>query len=832
MQLFKNLKFTTKLILSFTFLFLILIGAAIYLISKISGDILANQALHTASEKVSIHKLQLESFFDSLKAEVVYLSNLSELDDLIHARKGEENYEKMRNAVASTFAQLMQAKQVYMQLRYIDEEGNEIVRVDFNGKTTKIIPRRMLQNKKDRYYYTETIKLPEGSFYISPMDLNREGFPPKIEIPYKPVIRYGVPIYDNHNNRKGIVIANILGNSFLKTLQEKRYGNTGEDAEIFLLDREGFYLFNQDKDKEWGSPQDLDTWETLSKYFPEIYSQILSGKSAALFHRSNVISYSPLFPDKHNRQNFWIIMSIIPKKLAFAQVSYLKKTILTVSLIIVGFSIILIYFLSHFITRPIKELSDMTQKLSEANPDMWVNIQSKDEIGKFAVLFNDMSSRLEDLYFNLNEKIKIATLELTKSMDELHKQSYILQRKNNELSNMAQLSRIMVQELKLDALIERTFTVILDFFNLKAGAVFIYNKDENMLHIRKAVGLSEEILRKVDDQKIQPEDTGVAGTCAYRKETIIIDDLKTHPLSQYVVEDIKREGLQFLVSIPLLSYDQIVGVLSIITTERRQFDEEDLKALTIISNSFCMAIKNSIIYEEEIAKVQRLKELDILKDDFLNTISHDLSTPITTIMGYTNILKRKEVGFLNERQESYANSIINSCYYLSFLVDNLLSCVKIEAGRVARKRDNFSLSELIEESYDLFKPQIEKKNIGVAINFQEELYIEGDRGELKRLIANLISNAVKFTPPGGNIRLDMSTEGDLINISVIDNGKGIPKEEIPKLFNKFGKIGDETGMGLGLYISKRIVEAHGGNISIESEPSKGTKVAFTLKRKP
>lgn len=253
--------------------------------------------------------------------------------------------------------------------------------------------------------------------------------------------------------------------------------------------------------------------------------------------------------------------------------------------------------------------------------------------------------------------------------------------------------------------------------------------------------------------------------------------------------------------------------------------------LNVLAQAFNdMAIKLEQLYQDLDEKIKELKGLDTLKDDFLNAASHDLSTPIATIMGYISILERKEIGELNESQKKFANAIKNACKYLAFLVENLLTTARIEAKREVERKFSFPLSNLLKEVNELFTPQIEEKQIKFIINLQEDFLIEGDRGALKQVFANLISNAIKFTQLGGEVKVDVLDYGPKVKILIADTGKGISQEKLPFLFNKFIKYGDEKGLGLGLYIVKKILEAHESEILVESTELKGTTATFTLKK--
>lgn len=391
------------------------------------------------------------------------------------------------------------------------------------------------------------------------------------------------------------------------------------------------------------------------------------------------------------------------------------------------------------------------------------------------------------------------------------------------------------KSLKL-MMIEKSYKPAMEFYRIR--------DDEFIPSLRKgewkkANELASGVLRKY----YEAHRTAIDEVIVMAKERNKQDETKAKTIIKQASIGLIILGLVIIGIVSLLSFifiKQITASLSqIMNTAKKiaagDFSQETLPVtsademgqLAIVFNKMTESLKE-IITEKQ--KVLQLEELNRLQDDFLATVSHDLSTPITTIMGYATILKNKNVGTLNASQLRYADSIIKSCKYFAYLVDNLLSTVRIRTGKIIGPKTAISLKEIIFDTSELLKSVIEEKNIHLSIDAHQEVVFEGDKDALKQLFANLISNAVKFTSPGGNIKITIYEDKE-INVSVIDNGRGIPPERIPFLCEKFTKYGDEKGMGLGLHISKKIVEAHGGKIFIESEVGKGTKVSFSLQKK-
>ena len=225
------------------------------------------------------------------------------------------------------------------------------------------------------------------------------------------------------------------------------------------------------------------------------------------------------------------------------------------------------------------------------------------------------------------------------------------------------------------------------------------------------------------------------------------------------------------------------------------------------------------------------------KSDFLASMSHELRTPLNAIIGFSQVLQKQYFGKLNEKQAQYVKDVLESGEHLLSLINDILDLSKIEAGKMELELSQVKIKGLLENSLVMIK---EKALVhGISLNFHtsgdlEGLEIMADERRLKQVMFNLLSNAAKFTPDGGTITVEGKIEGKEVSISVSDTGIGIASEEQERIFEEFhqvsGSVKDKTpGTGLGLPITKSIVEMHGGRIWVESEgQGKGSRFSFTL----
>ncbi len=240
-------------------------------------------------------------------------------------------------------------------------------------------------------------------------------------------------------------------------------------------------------------------------------------------------------------------------------------------------------------------------------------------------------------------------------------------------------------------------------------------------------------------------------------------------------------------------------------------------------------------YTAELSKANKeLESLDRMKNELLSNVSHELRTPLTSIKGYSDLLMEDTLGEMNYQQLKVVNTIIRNTERLRRLIDSLLYVSMAEAETIKYDFNKTDTSGLIDNAVTDMAMPIAEKKIEVLRHVQEDLpQIEGDAEKLTDMLTNILDNAIKFTPLGGKISIFAAKEEEKIHISIQDNGIGIPPDLLPNLFQKFYQIDPSIrrkygGTGLGLFICKKIVDAHKGKIWIESEQRKGTTVHILL----
>jgi signal transduction histidine kinase len=221
------------------------------------------------------------------------------------------------------------------------------------------------------------------------------------------------------------------------------------------------------------------------------------------------------------------------------------------------------------------------------------------------------------------------------------------------------------------------------------------------------------------------------------------------------------------------------------------------------------------------------------KSEFLANMSHELRTPLNAILGFSQVLQQKLFGELNAKQEEYVGDILSSGNHLLSLINDVLDLSKVEAGQIELELAQFSLREAVERGVVMVRERASMNRVALATDVAPEVQVvRGDERRIRQVLFNLLSNAVKFTPAGGRIEVRAAEVGGEIQVAVTDTGPGIPAEDVDRIFEEFQQTdvgaGKREGTGLGLALSKRLVELHGGRIWVESELGTGSRFVFTL----
>ncbi|MGR8920929.1 MAG: ATP-binding protein, partial [Gammaproteobacteria bacterium] len=289
---------------------------------------------------------------------------------------------------------------------------------------------------------------------------------------------------------------------------------------------------------------------------------------------------------------------------------------------------------------------------------------------------------------------------------------------------------------------------------------------------------------------------------------------------------------------PMRWEDRAAGAIMAIRTPPRPFTAADIELLSTFADQAVIAIENARLFREIEQKSHQLEVANQHKSDFLANMSHELRTPLNAVIGFSEVLLERMFGDLNEKQEDYLRDIHSSGKHLLSLINDILDLSKIEAGRMELDVEDFDLNGALDNALTLVRERAERHGITLGLETEGELgSFRADQRKFKQVMLNLLSNAVKFTPDGGTVSVRAKLDGDVLAVAVADTGIGIDPADQETIFDEFRQAGGDytnkqEGTGLGLSLTRRIVELHGGTIGVESAPGEGSTFTFTLPGQP
>jgi signal transduction histidine kinase len=258
-----------------------------------------------------------------------------------------------------------------------------------------------------------------------------------------------------------------------------------------------------------------------------------------------------------------------------------------------------------------------------------------------------------------------------------------------------------------------------------------------------------------------------------------------------------------------------------------------IELLRTFATQSALAIQNARLFLEIEHKSRQLEVASQHKSEFLANMSHELRTPLNAIIGFSEVLSERMFGELNEKQEEYLKDIYASGQHLLSLINDILDLSKIEAGKMDLEVSDFDLPATIDNALMLVRERAARRDIELQRAVDERLgQIQGDERKIRQVLLNLLSNAIKFTPQGGRIDVRAKRVNGFIEVSVSDTGVGIAPGDQDAVFEEFRQVGTAAkkveGTGLGLALSRKFIELHGGKIWVRSEVGKGSTFTFTV----
>lgn len=389
------------------------------------------------------------------------------------------------------------------------------------------------------------------------------------------------------------------------------------------------------------------------------------------------------------------------------------------------------------------------------------------------------------------------------------------------------ITRAFSSSLDLNDVLGKVLGLTVKVFGASVGSIFLL---DSRGRISKSILARQDLPPEVREQAVNTVmEKGFGGwVCRHAKADIISD---TRRDSRWVALPDDPLITLSAISAPLIRRGQVTGIITLHHADPDHFNTEQLDLIQTIAGEAAMAVENASLYKKVVDEHVMLKQLDELKNEFVSHVAHDLKSPLSVIFSYAELLQ--QFSDLNNEGQEFLKEIQTAVSRMRSLIGNVLDINRIEMG-IESELGPADISDILGRSANTLQRMAGEKGIALQMEVSKDLpLVIGAPIRLGQVFMNLVGNAIKFTPSGGSVSISGSREGERLLVRIADSGPGIPDDLMPKLFQKFSKLGQketrsEEGHGLGLAIVKSIIDAHKGDLWVESKPGAGSTFAFSL----
>jgi len=427
----------------------------------------------------------------------------------------------------------------------------------------------------------------------------------------------------------------------------------------------------------------------------------------------------------------------------------------------------------------------------------------------------------------------VIAIENVRLFKELEARTTQLTRSVGELKALGEVGQAVSSTLDLETVLLTIVARATELAGMDGGSIYEYDEAREVFHLHTTYRLPAEVVDALRASPI-PKGEGALGQLAVTGEVVQVGDISDEAVYKSRVRKmLLRSGYRSLLAVPFLREDHLLGGLVVNRAAPGEFAPEVIDLLKTFAAQSALAIQNARLFREIGDKGRQLEKASRHKSEFLANMSHELRTPLNAIIGFSEVLSERMFGEINEKQAEYLGDILESGQHLLSLINDILDLSKIEAGRMELEPTEFELPSAIENTLILVRERAHRRGISLMRTVDETLgMIRADERKVKQVLLNLLSNALKFTPEGGQIDVRARVHNGATEISVTDTGVGIAPEDQAAVFEEFRQVGAAAkkieGTGLGLAISRKFIELHGGKIWVRSELGAGSTFTFTL----
>jgi signal transduction histidine kinase len=430
----------------------------------------------------------------------------------------------------------------------------------------------------------------------------------------------------------------------------------------------------------------------------------------------------------------------------------------------------------------------------------------------------------------------VIAIENVRLFKELQTRTAELTRSVEELTALGEVGRALSSTLHLETILRTIVVRANQLAGTDGCSIYEYDEAAEVFRLRASDADPREMatLDLTGRTTPIPRGQGLVSRAAELRQPVQVPDIAVEGAYESPMrEPLLRYGYRAILTVPLILEAEVIGAIGVSRKTPGEFAPEIVRVLMTFATQSTLAIQNARLFREIADKSRQLEVASQHKSEFLANMSHELRTPLNAIIGFSEVLLERMFGDVNDKQTEYLQDIMESGRHLLSLINDILDLSKIEAGRMELELTDLNLGQAILNALTLIRERAGRRGIALHKAVDDRLgQIRGDERKIKQVLLNLLSNALKFTPEGGRVEVRAGIVDSMAEISVTDTGVGIAPEDQEAVFEEFRQVGTAAkkieGTGLGLALSRKFIELHGGRIWVKSQVGAGSTFTFSL----
>ncbi|MFM8769517.1 MAG: ATP-binding protein, partial [Rubrivivax sp.] len=691
------------------------------------------------------------------------------------------------------FLRLLRQAPEVTDVALLDAEGRELIAESRLGLSA-------MQSGRDRSGEPAFQQAQRGQPWFGPVYFRKESEP------------YMTVALRSRGTRPALTVAELNLKFVWEVVSRIRVGQAGK---AYVVDRDGYLVADPDIG--------LVLRKTRLAHLAHVQATQAGGdpgepamQSLNLEGQPVLVSMAPI------EAKGWRVFVEQPVSEVYARLN--ASILLTLCLLLAGLlvSALAAWALARSMVRPIRTLDEGARRIGAGELDQRIEVNTRDELQGLAEQFNRMSGQLRESYAGLEREVEARTAELRQALEQQTATAEILQVIGRSVSDAKPAFEAIARSAK-------------QLFQAHSTVITALAGDE--LHLLAASSVSPELDAAHAATFPFKLAGSVSGLAAAERKAVFAADVHTDlRLSDAIRQATSIRGARALLAAPMVREDgQVIGFINVSRSEPGPFKPEEVQLAQTFADQAVIAIRNAELLREIREQSHQLEAANRHKSEFLANMSHELRTPLNAVIGFSEVLLERMFGELNDKQADYLQDIHAAGTHLLSLINDILDLSKVEAGRMELDSGDFDVPSAMGNALSLVRERAQRQGVALGLTVGHGVGpMRADERKFKQILLNLLTNAVKFTPTGG--RVDLSAcllDGGVLQVAVADTGIGIAAQDQAAVFEAFRQVGHpytrkQEGTGLGLALARRFVELHGGALSLQSEPGRGSTFTFTL----